>query len=74
MNKFNEQEINQILNLTKGFLNQTIDVFNLTAALFIGNDKTQGEWDSSILFSENRVHITLADFKDCQTEEDVKNV
>jgi len=80
-NKFTEQQINQILGIqgyyslnqtTKVFKRQIIDVFKLTAALFIGNDKTKGEWDSNILFSESRVHIALADFKDCQTREDVK--
>ena len=81
MNKFNEQQINQILNIqgyytldqTSGvFKRQPVDIFKLTAALFIGNDKTKGEWDSNLLLSDHRIHIALADFKDCQTKEDVK--
>lgn len=72
-NKYTEQQINQILNLQEGSFNPTIDVFKLTAALFIGNDKTKGEWgEFNILLSDRRVHIALADFKDCQTREDVK--
>lgn len=58
---------------TDVFKRQPIDIFKLTAALFIGNDKTKGEWgESNILLSDRRVHIALADFKDCQTKEDVK--
>ena len=80
-NKFTEQQINQILGIqgyyaldqtTGGFKRQPVDVFKLSAALFIGNDKTKGEWDSNILLSDRRVHIALADFKDCLTKEDVK--
>jgi hypothetical protein len=71
--KFTKQQINQILNLQESSFYPTIDVFKLTAALFIGNDKTKGEWgESNILLSNRRVHIALADFKDCQTKEDVK--
>lgn len=71
--KFTKQQINQILNLQEGSFNPTIDVFKLTAALFIGNDKTKGEWgEFNILLSDHRVHIALADFKDCLTKEDVE--
>jgi len=71
--KFTKQQINQILNLQEGSFNPTIDVFKLTAALFIGNDKTKGEWgEFNILLSGHRIHIALVDFKDCLTKEDVK--
>jgi hypothetical protein len=80
--KFTKQQINQILNIqgyyaldqtTGVFKRQLVDIFKLTAALFIGNDKTKGEWgESNILLSDRRVHIALTDFKDCQTKEDVK--
>jgi hypothetical protein len=72
-NQFTKQQINQILNLKERSFYPTIDVFRLTAALFIGNDKTKGEWgEFNILFSDRRIHISLADFKDCRTKEDVK--
>jgi len=79
--KFTKQQINQNLNIqgyyaldqtTGVFKRQLVDIFKLSAALFIGNDKTKGEWDSNILLSDRRVHIALADFKDCQTKEDVE--
>lgn len=71
--KFTKQQINQILNLQARSFYPTIDVFKLTAALFIGNDKTKGEWgEFNILLSDRRIHIALADFKDCLTQEDVK--
>lgn len=79
--KFTKQQINQILGIqgyyaldktTSVFKRQLVDVFKLTAALFIGNDKTKGEWDSNILLSDHRIHIALSDFKDCQTKDDVK--
>ena len=80
--KFTKQQINQNLNIqgyyaldqtTGVFKRQLVDIFKLSAALFIGNDKTKGEWgEFNILLSDRRVHIALADFKDCQTREDVK--
>ena len=72
MTKYTKEEINEILNL-KGWLNQTIDVFNLYGVLTIGVSSDPHQWEvQQRTHSENILPISLEDFKDCQTEADVK--
>ncbi len=73
---YTEADINRILNL-KGWLNSNIDVFQLYGVLTIGvssNPKSMSdEWEiQQRTYSENKLPITLKDFEDCKTEDEVR--
>ena len=69
---YTEEEINNIVNL-KGHNGEQIDIFSLHGVLFVGNSES-GEWDISkryVRFSEHSLGISIEEFEDCETEEDV---
>ena len=69
---FTEEDINRILNL-KGLLGDLIDVFDLCSVLFIGTSQNMAEWEmKNTLYEENKLLISLEDFKGCKNEVDVK--
>lgn len=72
MTKFTREQINDIVGL-KGNDGRQIDIFELHGVLFLGNSEG-GEWDLSknyTKFSEHNVPISMNDFEDCETEDDV---
>ena len=74
MAKFTQEEINNIIGL-KGHDGRQIDIFKLHGVLFIGNTE-DGEWDLNknyMKMSEHYIPITLDDFEDCETEDEVEN-
>jgi len=73
---YTKAEINEILNL-KGWLNQSIDVFNLYGVLTIGisSNPREGsdEWEiQQRTYSENKLPITIRDFENCNEPDDVR--
>ena len=74
MAQYTKEEINIILSL-KGWLDTNIDVFDLTASLTVGVSNSEGAWEiSQHTFSDKKLSITLKDFEDCSSEEEVKVV
>lgn len=72
MAKYNESDINRILNL-KGWIGSAIDVFDLEASLTIGISSDPNRWEiTQHTFSSKPVKIILKDFEDCTTEDEVK--
>lgn len=83
---YSEEDINRILNL-RGSDGKLIDVFNLHGVIFIGNTqavpvvehgirRTKEEWDLTKTYkrhSEHSIGMDIADFEDCETEEEVKD-
>lgn len=73
MGKYTEEEINNIIDL-KGYDGRQIDIFKLHGVLFIGNPEN-GEWDLAKNYtrlSEHSVPISLEDFEDCESEDEVR--
>lgn len=74
MTKFTQEQINNIIDL-RGKDGRQIDIFNLHGVLFIGNPE-DGMWDLNkkyIRLSEHNIPISIDDFEDCETEDDVQN-
>lgn len=70
--KFSADEINKIIGL-KGADGKQIDIFHLHGLLFVGNSEN-GTWDLSktyVRLNEHTLSISLEDFEDCETEEEV---
>jgi len=70
--KFSKEEINAIVDL-KGADGKLIDIFDLHGVLYVGNGEN-GTWDLTktyVRYSEHSLGISLKDFEDCETEEDV---
>lgn len=74
MTKFTREQINDIIDL-KGKDGRQIDIFELYGILFLGNSENR-EWDLNknyTKFSEHDIPISMDDFEDCETEDDVRN-
>ena len=75
MDKFTQEQINNIIGL-RGYDGRQIDIFKLHGVLFIGNTE-DGEWDLNknyMKMSEHGIPISLDDFEDCETEDEVRDV
>ena len=78
--KFTPEEINCIIDL-KDSHGEQINVFELHGVLFIGNSEetkweTRKQWDITqryCMFSEHSLGITIEDFADCTTPEEVND-
>lgn len=66
--QYTEQEINQIINL-KGTNDQTINLFNMHGALYIGDKATE---DNYTQYSEHTISLNIDDFSNVYTPEDIK--
>jgi hypothetical protein len=88
MPKFTEDDINRILN-KKHDDDTSMDVFNLHFVLCVGNTKTARKWDKYLKqmidvsewdvvryakWAEHSLPISIEDFDECETEEDVFDV
>lgn len=74
MTGFTEEQINNIINL-RGHDGRQIDIFKLHGILFVGNIE-DGMWDLNknyIRLSHHHIPISIEDFEDCETEDDVRN-
>ena len=74
MAKFTQEQINNIIDF-RGHDGRQIDIFKLYGILFIGNTE-DGEWDLNKNFmkmSEHGIPISLDDFEDCGTEDEVRD-
>lgn len=74
MAKFTQEQINDIIDL-RGKDGRQIDIFKLHGVLFVGNTEDK-VWDLNkkyVRLSEHNIPISLDDFEDCETEDDVRN-
>jgi len=74
VSKFTPEQINNIIDL-RGNDGRKIDIFKLHGVLFVGNTE-DSTWDLSknyFRLSEHILPISIEDFDDCETEEDVRN-
>lgn len=74
MAKFTQEQINDISDL-RGRDGRQIDIFKLHGVLFIGNIE-DGTWDLGKKYtrlSGHNIPISMDDFEDCETEDDVRN-
>lgn len=74
---YTEEEVNNILNL-RGHDGKLIDVFNLYGLIYVGNtqlnERHRQEWDLTktfTKFSEHSLGMSIEDFEDCKTEDEV---
>lgn len=74
MAKFTQEQINNIIDL-RGNDGRQIDIFKLHGILFIGNieDKVWNLDKKYVKLSQHNVPMSLDDFEDCETEDDVRN-
>lgn len=74
MAKFTQEQINDIIDL-RGKDGIQIDIFELYGILFVGN-KEDNVWNLDkkyVKLSEHNIPMSLDDFEDCETEDDVRN-
>ena len=74
MAKFTQEQINDIIDL-RGKDGRQIDIFKLYGILFVGNTEDR-VWDLNkkyVKLSEHNIPISLDDFEDCDTEDEVRD-
>jgi len=70
--KYTKEEINKIINLI-GADGNRIDIFDLYAVLFLGNN-IKGTWDLAKTYTkygDGGIIVSMEDFEGCDTEQEV---